>query len=279
MLPWAELVLNCSTNVSIGMSPYQALYGHEPPTLFDTYARPSHNVSVTELLKERQDMLRTLKARIGQAQLAMVNQANRHRKNVEFEVGDRVWLRLQPYRQFSVGKPLSAKFGRRFYGPYKITKWIGKVAYRLQLPTDSRIHDVFHISLLKPFVEQSSLVVSPLPLVSSSRGQPLDTPLHASDQRMVLVNGVPREQWLVHWASDVSASPSWEPVESLLQNFPNLHLGGKVVHVGEGVDRDFAIQVDPNNLQSTAEQKERAATGRRGRSRTRKASVKRTQPQ
>ena len=107
--------MNCSVNVSIGMSPFETLYGREPPNIFDTYSRPSHNADVAELLEERETLLRTLKVRIRRAQELMAAQANRHRKDVEFAVGDKVWLCHQPYRQLSVGKPISAKLGRRYY--------------------------------------------------------------------------------------------------------------------------------------------------------------------
>ena len=75
--------------------------------------------------------------------------ADRHRIERSFEVGDLVYLRLQPYMQSSLKKKGAEKLKPHFYGPYKVVWKVGEVSYELELPEESKVHNVFHVSNLK----------------------------------------------------------------------------------------------------------------------------------
>lgn len=81
----------------------------------------------------------------------MRSQANVHRLDRAFNVGDWVWLKLQLYRQTLVKGRNPPKLARRYLGSYQVLRVIGKVAYELALPPEAHIHLVFHISKLKLF--------------------------------------------------------------------------------------------------------------------------------
>ena len=63
-----------------------------------------------------------------------------------------VFLRLQPYRQSSLKRSRAEKLKPRFYGSYRVIKKVGEVAYELELPEGSKIHNIFHVSCLKKAV-------------------------------------------------------------------------------------------------------------------------------
>ena len=70
------------------------------------------------------------------------------RKEIEFQVGDKVFLKVSPWKKIlRFGQ--KGKFSLRFIGPYKVIERVGPMAYRLALPTKlEKIHNVFHVSML-----------------------------------------------------------------------------------------------------------------------------------
>jgi hypothetical protein len=87
------------------------------------------------------------------AQNRMKQQADHHRSERSFEVGDWVFLRLQPYKQMSLKQAKKDnKLSPKYYGPYKVLQKIGTMEYKLELPTSSQVHPAFHVSCLKKVI-------------------------------------------------------------------------------------------------------------------------------
>ena len=169
---------------------------------------------------------------------------------VQFEVGDRVLLKLQNYRQHSVAKPLSAKLARSFYGPFTVLEKVGPVAYRLQLPQGVRINDVFHVILLRPFVE-GGLSAAGVDLPEEFVGnRSVVRPVKILEKRMALKGGLPVEHAL--WSGEDDSLASWEPLEMIASRFPSL-LEDKESLIGEGVDTDTFVDSSQPTTDDVAE--------------------------
>ena len=98
-----------------------------------------------------------------------------------------VYLKLHPYRQKSIVNRACLKLSARFFGLYAVLEKIGQVAYKLDLPGESKIHLVFHVSQLKKHVGLAK-TQSQLPLLDD-QGLITKEPLSILDRRMVKKRG------------------------------------------------------------------------------------------
>ena len=119
------------------MTPFQALYGRLPPTLPHYQVGTSSVNEVDQNLTSRDALLHQLKDNLHAASNRMKQVANSKRRDIEFQEGDLVFLKLHPYRKQTIFKRAYQKLASRFYGPYVIEKRVGKVAYKLKLPEGS----------------------------------------------------------------------------------------------------------------------------------------------
>lgn len=165
---WAEYCYNTSWHSSIKTTPFEVVYGRPPPTL-PSYIPGMTNVDAVEKqLMERDHVLKELKVSLQEVQSRMKKVYDQHHREREFEVGDWVYLKLQPFRQASISLRRNAKLSPKYYGPFKILQKIGAVSYKLELPKESRIHPVFHVSLLKKKIGEKYSVQGELPIVEEN---------------------------------------------------------------------------------------------------------------
>lgn len=95
------IILLSTYHMSIGMTPFRALYGYDATSFVDLAFGDSRAPKARECLQDSQDILRALKDNIQHAQNQQKMYADRHKIERSLEVGDMVFLRLQPYRQYS----------------------------------------------------------------------------------------------------------------------------------------------------------------------------------
>ncbi|CAN0846438.1 hypothetical protein LINGRAHAP2_LOCUS4455 [Linum grandiflorum] len=139
----------------------------------------------------------------------MKQQADLHHRDVEYSVGEWVYLKLQPYRQYSVFRRASQKLAYRFYGPYLILERLGPVAYLLDLPAGSRVHPVFHVSLLRRCNTPTPTANPDIPPISDD-GALLLQPEAILDARWTRCGSRFVKELLVKWVALPENDATWE---------------------------------------------------------------------
>ena len=224
-LPWAELCYNSSFHSAIKMTPFKAVYGRDPPFILKYEQGSTSNADLESKLIERDNMLSLIREHISHAQQVMKKQVDGHRREVEFELGDMVYLKLRPYRQQSLARRANEKLSARFYGPYEVIARVGKVAYRLKLPEDAKIHPTFHVSQLKKAIGDDN-TISPLPPLLTAEGVLVAQPEKVLGSRVSPVSG--QDELLIQWKGLPDYESSWEWKKVIQGQFPEFDLEDKV---------------------------------------------------
>ncbi|XP_027166304.1 uncharacterized protein LOC113766295 [Coffea eugenioides] len=144
------------------MAPYEALYGRKcrSPIFWDEIGeRKILDPTTVFWIEEANEKIKLVRQRIQTAQSRQKSYADNRRNDLEFTVGDLVFLKITPLKA-SLMSGKEKKLQPRFVGPYRIIQRVGNAAYKLELPPSlSRIHNVFHVSMLKKYHPDPSYIL------------------------------------------------------------------------------------------------------------------------
>jgi hypothetical protein len=230
-LSQAELRYNTTYHSSLKCTPFQALYGYEPNLIGTPLVQESATPEVKEWAAEREAQNDMLRSNLLAAQNKIKHQADKNRVDREFQVGEHVLLKLQPYAQKTVVNRTFPKLSLKYYGPFVVQERIGKAAYRLELPAEAKVHPVFHVSQLKPFTPNYTPVYNTLPKVLDLEKENVE-PEQIMERRLVRKGNQAITQILVKWTNLPPHATTWEDANVLRTRFPKALAWGQAISAG-----------------------------------------------
>ncbi|GJR13186.1 putative reverse transcriptase domain-containing protein [Tanacetum coccineum] len=221
-LPLVEFSYNNSYHASIKAAPFEALYGRKCRSPVCWTEVGEAQILGPELIQETTEKIIQIKQRMQAARDRQKSYADLKRKPMEFQVGDKVMLKVSPWKGVvRFGK--RGKLNPRYVGPFKVIERVGEVAYKLELPEElSRVHNTFHVSNLKKCHADEPLAV-PLD------GLNLDDKLHFVEEPVEIVDRevkrlkrsrIPLVK--VRWNSKRGPEYTWEREDQFKKKYPQL---------------------------------------------------------
>ncbi|KAE8681992.1 hypothetical protein F3Y22_tig00111277pilonHSYRG00011 [Hibiscus syriacus] len=224
---WAKLLdvtqfsYNLQRSEATGRSPFELATGQQPlmPHTLTMPLDEGKSPGAAKMAKSWEENADIARAYLEKARKKMKKWADEKMRHREFSVGDLVLVKLLP-QQFKALRSIHKGLIRRYDGPFQVLAKVGKVSYRLDLPSTLKIHPVFHVSMLKPYhadKEDPSRGYSHRapPVVTKSYDKEVETVLTS---RTVRKRGVPpRTEYLIKWKGLPESEATWELAEYLWQ--------------------------------------------------------------
>ncbi|GKB91116.1 putative reverse transcriptase domain-containing protein [Tanacetum coccineum] len=192
-LPLIKFSCNNSYHASIKAAPFEALYGRKCRS------------PVIQAARDRQK-----------------SYADVRRKPLEFQVGDRVMLKVSPWKGVvHFGK--RGKLNPRYIGPFKVLVKVGNVAYRLELPQQlSRVHSTFHVSNLKKCLSDKPLAITLDEIHIDDKLYFVEEPLEIIDREVKRLKQSHIPIIKVRWNSRRGPEFTWESEDQFKKKYPHL---------------------------------------------------------
>jgi hypothetical protein len=221
-LPLVEFSYNNSYHASIGMPPYEALYGRKcrSPVYWDEVGE--RKILGPELVQQTKEKIEIIQKRLIAAQDRQKKYADRDRKDWNYEEGELVLLKVSPWKGVTrFGK--KGKLSPRYVGPFEILRRVGQVAYELALPPDlSHIHNVFHVSMLKRYQADASHVMDYQPIEIQPDLSYVEQPVAIQDRMDRKLRNKTVRLVKVLWRNPKVEESTWELESEMLEKYPHL---------------------------------------------------------
>ncbi|GJR84563.1 hypothetical protein Tco_0155348 [Tanacetum coccineum] len=209
-------------HASIKAAPFEALYGRKCRSPVCWAEVGEVQLTGPEIVQETTEKIIQVKQRMQAARDRQKSYADLKRKPMEFEVGDKVMLKVSPWKGVvRFGK--RGKLNPRFVGPFKVIKRVGDVAYKLELPEElSRVHNTFHVSNLKKCHADEPLAVPLDGLHFDDKLQFVEEPIEITDREVKRLKRSRIPLVKVRWNSKRGPEFTWEREDQFRKKYPHL---------------------------------------------------------
>ncbi|XP_073307096.1 uncharacterized protein [Primulina huaijiensis] len=172
------------------------------------------------------DKVKIVREKLKAAQDQQKSWADLKRRPIEFNVGEKAYVKVSPIRgvvRFSKAEKLNP----RYVGPFEILEKVGTLACRLALPPNmSRIHNVFHVSQLRRYIPYPSHVLEVEPLIiEENLGEELkyeEGHIRIVDTKQQVLRGRIIPYVKVQWSNHTEREATWEVEENMRKEYPYL---------------------------------------------------------
>ena len=206
-----EFSYNNSYQSSIGMAPFEALYGRKcrTPVCWDEVGE--RRLISPELVQITLDKIQIVRDRLKIAKDRQKSYADKHRRDLQFKVSDRVFLKVSPWKGV-------LRFGRRgklrpiYIGPCEIIARVGPITYRLDIPPElSKVHNAFHVSMFHKYIPDPSHVLRDQPVQLKENLTYKEQPMQIIDHREQILRNKVIPLVKVLWGNHEREAATWEP--------------------------------------------------------------------
>jgi hypothetical protein len=221
-LPYAEFSYNNSYQASLKIAPFEALYGRKCRTSLYRNQTGESQVFGPEILQEEEKEGQIVRENLKTAQSRQKSNDDNKRRELTFEVGDFVYLKVSPMRGMRRFK-IKGKLSPRYIGLFKILERKCEVAYQLELPDSlSDVHDVFHVSQLNKCLRVPE---EQLPMEELNVNEDLtysEYPIRILETSHRITRSKVINMCKVQWSHHSEDEATWEREDELRPEFPQL---------------------------------------------------------
>ncbi|GKA42362.1 putative reverse transcriptase domain-containing protein [Tanacetum coccineum] len=221
-LSLVEFFYNNSYHTSIKAAPFEALYGRKCRSPVCWAKVGDAQLTGPAIIHETTKKIVQVKSRIQAAHDRQKSYANIRHKPMVFQVGDKVMLKVSPWKGVvRFGK--REKLNPRYVGPFKVIERVGTVAYKLELPQQlSRVHNTFHVSNLKKCLSDESLVIPLEELRVDDKLHFVEEPVEVMDREIKQLKRSRIPIIKVRWNSKRGPEFTWEREDQFKPKYPHL---------------------------------------------------------